>query len=422
MYKKLLIAFVILASTVSFSQTLSGRVSASMYTFERVDSANTATQYIRDYQQLFLNASYKQFSLKTSMNFEFGAKNSLDADPRLRVYNLYLEGRKLLDLATVRLGRQPIFSGFAGGVFDGALVKINKSNINFESYYGGLVPSYQELKVTSDWGNNYLFGGNLSANIHDFRLGVAYVDKNIKYADYYATRIDSNLNPINYLVQKNSAAYKYFSGEFSYLPEKSNLVVRSKYEYDVNLAKTSKVELEGEIPVTKDLDVVAYGNYREPHIRYNSIFSVFDYGNTKEGELGASYKLCTGYSLTGKFGYVKYKDDESSRLNVNVQSEYGSVGFRKAFGYSGELYAFDVNAAYGMCDGLLTPSVSVSYGEYKLSDNSNNNHITTVVGGVNVRPIRSFSIDIQGQYMDNPIYKNDVRLLLKLNYWFFTIL
>jgi hypothetical protein len=420
--KKCVLILIILLSTGTFAQTLSGHVNATVYSFERADSSQSMKKYIRDYNQLFLNASYKKFSLRTSMNLETGLKNSLDSDSRLRMYNFFLEGRNLWDFATIRIGRQPIFHGVASGIFDGALVKVSHKLITFETYYGGLVPSQQEFKLHKDWSNNFLVGVNASATVSDFNFGIGYVNKNYKSPDYYATRLDENFNSILYLVRKNSLQYQYMNADLSYAPEKSSLAVRSKYEYDINLQKTSKVELEGEIPVINNLDVVVYGNYREPRVKYNSIFSVFDYGNTKEGEIGATYKLLPGYSVTGKFGYVKYQDDESSRLNLGFQTKYGSLGFRKTFGYSGEIYAFDVNAGYTYFDGLLTPSVSLSYGKYKLVSYVDEKDLMSLVAGLNIRPFRAFSIDVQGQYMDNPIYSHDFRLLLKFNYRFFTIL
>ncbi len=420
--KKYVLFLIILLPAGAYAQTLSGHVNATVYSFERADSSHNMKQYLRNYDQLFLNASYNKFSLRTSMNVETGLKNSLDSDSRLRMYNFYLEGRNLWDWVTLRLGRQPVFHGVASGIFDGALVKISHSQMTFETYYGGLVPSQQEFKLHKDWANNFLVGTNFSAAINDFSVGLGYVNKNYKSPDYYATRLDENLNPILYLVRKNSAQYQYFNADASYMPEKTNVVVRTRYEYDLNLQKTSKVELEGEAPVMHNLSVVVYGNYREPRVKYNSIFSVFDYGSTKEGEVGATYRLIPGYSVTGKFGYVKYQDEESSRMNLGFQTRYGSLGFRKTFGYAGEIYAFDVNAGYTYFDGLLTPSVSMSYGKYKLVSYADEKDLVSLVAGVNIRPFRTFSIDVQGQYMDNPIYSHDFRLLLKLNYRFFTIL
>jgi hypothetical protein len=82
--------------------------------------------------------------------------------------------------------------------------------------------------------------------------------------------------------------------------------------------------------------------------------------------------------------------------------------------------ALSFYAAHSFLTGLLTPSVGVSYTSYKLSKDDNTNYITSFLAGVNVRPYRTLSFDLQGQYMDNKIYRNDFRYFLKLNYWFNT--
>jgi hypothetical protein len=68
----------------------------------------------------------------------------------------------------------------------------------------------------------------------------------------------------------------------------------------------------------------------------------------------------------------------------------------------------------------LTPSVGISYTNYQLFTDSETNHLTTLLAGFNYRPMRILSFDIQGQYMDNKIYRNDFRLFFKANYWFNT--
>jgi hypothetical protein len=64
--------------------------------------------------------------------------------------------------------------------------------------------------------------------------------------------------------------------------------------------------------------------------------------------------------------------------------------------------------------------VGLSFTGYKLSDDSEKNNLTSLLAGLNFRPWRELSLDLQGQYMDNQIYKNDFRFLIKANYWFNT--
>jgi hypothetical protein len=89
-------------------------------------------------------------------------------------------------------------------------------------------------------------------------------------------------------------------------------------------------------------------------------------------------------------------------------------------GYSGEMDAFSIYGAYSFWEGLLTPSLGFGYTGYKLSANSPQYNISTFMGGVNYRPIKTLSFDVQTQYFNNKIYKNDFRVFLKVNYWFNT--
>jgi hypothetical protein len=406
-------------SITTFSQNINGRFSSSIYSFERFESSDISNKYLRSYQTLNLNINKNIFSIRSYLTFESDLFKKLDYDPRFRFYNLYLEARNLFEVATLKIGRQPLFNSVAGGVFDGANIDLRYNGYKLTGYYGGNVPAYQKFELTKDWKNDYIYGGKFTINnIEDWRVALSYVNKNFRTYDYWATRLDENLNPITVLIQNNSNQYKFATAEVSY--EKKNVLnIDTRYDFDFNLIKTSKLEFNGRYTDIKNLGIDLYYNFREPRIRYNSIFSVFDYGNTQEIETGADYKLGE-YTVIGRFGYVKYKDDNSDRVTVGVNSPYGTLSYRKTFGYAGELDAVSIYAAHSFWEGLITPSVGLSFTTYKLSKDDNRNDLTTILGGFNFRPWRSFSVDIQGQFLNNKIYKNDFRMFFKLNYWFNT--
>lgn len=86
-------------------------------------------------------------------------------------------------------------------------------------------------------------------------------------------------------------------------------------------------------------------------IRYNSIFAVFDYGNTQEIELGADYQISKTFTLLGKFGNVQYKDENSQRVGLGISTAYGNINYRKTFGYAGELDAVSLYTGYTFLKG-----------------------------------------------------------------------
>ena len=407
-------------SVTGFGQFLiSGRVTSSAYSFTRFDTLLQSTSYVRGYQQSQLNFGYQNLSLHTSFNYENSYTKKMDYDPRLRFNNLYLESSKMWNFATFRLGRQPIYSALAGGVFDGLSAKLSSEDIIFDGFVGANIPAYQELKMISDWkDNNIIFSRLRYFPSQELTLGVSYVSKKFKSTDYRT--INEIIDPIKAKIFNNSQQFEYLNAEASY--EKDKLYLRTKYELDLNFAKTSKAEIECESPITGSLSGIVYTSYREPRINYNSIFSVFDFGSTVEAEGGLSYELMKNYSVSGRFGYTRYKDDNASRANVSYSTPYGSLSYRKTFGYAGELSSVSANTAYTFMSGAFTPSFSVSYTNYKLSADGPSQNLLSTLAGCNIRPLNYLSVDLQAQYMDNVYYKKDVRFLVKLNYWFHTVL
>ncbi|MCK5455811.1 MAG: hypothetical protein KAI45_01715, partial [Melioribacteraceae bacterium] len=143
-----------------------------------------------------------------------------------------------------------------------------------------------------------------------------------------------------------------------------------------------------------------------------------DYANTHEIEGGVDYKINPSFTVTGKVANVTYKDDNAQRFTIALNSTLGSISYRKTFGYAGELDAISLYTARTFLNGLLTPSIGLGYTTYKLSAEAEKNNIISLLAGFNVRPFKVLSFDLQGQFFNNKIYKNDYRLLFKLNYWF----
>lgn len=416
--KKLILVFLLAINTIVFAQNINGRFSSSVYTFERYDSLNSSENYVRAYEMLNLNLNYDKFSIRSFLNFETDLTKEQISDPRLRFYNLYLEARDLLNIATVKIGRQPIINNVVGGLFDGGSIILKHTDYKLSAFYGGNVPAYQKLEITNDFKNNFILGGKFTTTvIPNSQLSIGYVNKNFKPENYFTNRLDPNLNLIEVEIENKSNQYQFVTGELNYtMPEIVQTFFR--YDYDINFKQTSRFEFDARTEAVKNLGLNVYYNFREPKIRYNSIFSVFDYGNTHEIEVGADYKINQMITVIGKFGNVQYKDENSQRVAIGLSTSYGSVNYRKTFGYAGELDAISLYSGYTLFDGLLTPSVGLSYTNYKLSPEAESNSVTSLLVGTNIRPFRVLSFDLQGQYMDNKIYKNDLRLFFKLNYWF----
>ncbi|HCY77754.1 MAG TPA: hypothetical protein DHV28_17730 [Ignavibacteriales bacterium] len=367
---------------------------------------------------LNLNLNYDKVSVRSYLNFETDVMTKMESDPRLRFYNLYFEARDIMDLATFRLGRQPIINSVAGGIYDGASLTLKKTDFKLNAFFGGNVPAYQKLELIENFEENFLYGGKFTTTvIPNFQIGLGYVNKNFQPQKYIANRLNPDLNPIQVEIENKSNQYEFLTGEINYTQPKL-VSINTRYDYDLNFNQTSKVEFDARTDAVDRLGINVYYNYRLPKIRYNSIFAVFDYGNTHEIEIGADYQISKSLTVIGKFGNVQYKDENSQRVGIGLSTTYGNINYRKTFGYAGELDAVSLYSGYTFFEGLFTPSIGLSYTTYKLNPDDEANNLTTLMVGANIRPFRMLSFDLQGQYMDNKIYKNDLRLFFKLNYWF----
>lgn len=412
----LIILLVLLVCNVK-AQNVFGRLSSSAYFYETYTDKDNSANNIRSFNILNLTASKDKFALKTRLNFETDFSNSYEDDPRLRFYNLYLEGKNLFNLVTVKFGRQTLINSL-GSLFDGLSFKIKHKQISISAYYGGNVPAYQKLEFTDDLEKDYVLGAKVNYKAtKELKFGLDYINKNFKPEEYTADRLDENYDPIQSLIRRNSTQYHFLSANVYY--HKTNLLrLSAKAVYDLNFQQASRINFSGRVQATKKLGINVYYNYRESRISYNSIFSVFNYGNSQEIESGIDYKINKNFSLFGKYGYVKYKDDNSSRLSAGLNTRYGSLSYRKTFGYAGELDAISLYTAKSYLKGKITPSAGITYTTYKLDEDSDSETLIALNCGVNYRPVKKISFDFQTQFYNNKYYKNDLRFLLRANYFF----
>lgn len=417
---KKIVPLLLLLTIPLWAQNINGRLSSTVYSFERFESEDVSNNFLRFYQYGNFNLNKGQFTLRTSFLIEQDFVKKVKNDPRVRFSNLYLEGRDLLGLATLKIGRQPLYHSVASGLFDGVNLALKFWKFKFSGYYGGNVPAYQKLALIDDWKNNYLFGGKVQGQFGDLFVGVGYLNKNYKSEDYLTTRLDDNYYPQLVLVHPGSSQFEFFNTEVGY--DLNKFSINSRLFYDLNFYKISRFEFTSDINFINNLGINIYYAFREPLIRYNSYFTIFEslVKNNQEFDVGLNYRFNSSLMFIGKFGLVKYTDESSSRISLGASTAYGIISYTKNFGYSGELDGISAYTNYRFLNGLLTPSLGIGYSNYKLSANSEKQSALYLLFGTNIRPWRVLSFDLQGQYLNNKIYKSDFRFFFKINYWFNT--
>jgi hypothetical protein len=419
--RRLLFCFIVgIVPAVVVAQSINGRLTTSVYSWQRKDSAETSYAHLRGFQGAQFDFRYSDFSLHTYMQASTDLSNKLTEDPLVRFYNLYLRWRNIGGIGEFQLGRLPVFAGVGNGVIDGALAKaaLFDGKMAVTAYYGGILPLNQKLKLTDDISHNRMMGGQIIVNpMPAFHVGVSYMNRQIKPDIYTTSRITLD-STIPFTVDLAADAEEFISGDISYRFE-SLFSIYARYDYDLNLDRNGRIEFAGRLHVTESLWATANFIHRVPHISANSIFSVFNYTNSDEIEGGLVYNFAPTAQVYARFGHVAFKDAKTQRISLGGRWWYFEGGYSKNLGYAGALDGIHVNAVIPLMESKITGSCGVEYASYKLSDESETDKSISGVLGISYRPFTSISLDLQGQYCNNKIYKSDGRIFFRLNYWFF---
>jgi len=419
---RLFILVLIFCATRLDAQFVTGRLTTSFYGWQGRDANDARLNFMRGYENVQLNANSGNFSLGTNLQVSNDFATKIGTDPELRLSSLVLKAHHIADVLDISLGRQFIFAGVGNGIVDGADLKSTFLNgrIVAQAYGGYNVVETRTLNWNKSLANNSLFGAQITGNLLDNLLvGVSYMNRRRQPDAFTVVRLDSVFDP--YLVTLNSTPYveEYASVDASYdvLP---NVNVYGRGDYDVNLERVSRAELNAHVGVLSSLYVTADVLHREPRLEYNSIFAVFNSNSTQEVEGGVEYEVSPSVRTYARYGYVDYTDDNSQRLTVGGSYEFLSASFTRNFGFAGDLNGLAIQATYPLPDRIFIPMIAAGYGSYKISPDAATNNVFNGSLGLTYRPVPSFSANIQTQYMANRLYSNDVRIFLNATYWFST--
>lgn len=418
-----LISALFVVTVQGLAQRIQARFVTSAYAWQRQDTVGASSNHLYGYQAVQLSVSQSDFSFHTYLQGFNDFAGPLKNDPRLRVYNLSLKWSNIASIADVGVGRQFIWAGAGSGTIDGinASAKILDSKIRLKAYYGLLAPGGMKGSLIDNPGENNMFGGQ--AVLAPFEVGqfsVSYMRKSILPSTYKATRMDSLFNPYQIEIRPSASLEEIISGDASadYDGFGLPLSAYARYDFDVQLEKMSRFQFFTRIKPIECLGVTVEYLQREPRISFNSIFSVFAYNSLKEYDLGAEYEVFPTLQVFAKYGGVLFEGETSQQYTFGVNWTYVSASASRITGYNGKINAASVNAGYPLLENTLTPTVMLSYGRYKLSQEQAKRDVALAAGGgVVYRPLPLLSVDTQLQWIQNTIYKNDVRLFVRASYF-----
>ncbi|RMD99946.1 MAG: hypothetical protein D6814_04620, partial [Calditrichaeota bacterium] len=202
-----------------WAQSFSGRTITSFYAYQRNDTLNADSQHSRGYQGFQFNLRQKRFTLTTYGQVDYDFSTPLESDPKLRLFNFYLQWRQIAQMAELKLGRMPIFAGVGVGTIDGAQLKIRLGKWGYlKAFGGGLIPVHQKVKLIDDFSDNYMAGGQFRVfPAQGLNVSFSYLNKRQHRASYYAERADSVGNVFTQFVEPSNTAFEFAALDASWL-------------------------------------------------------------------------------------------------------------------------------------------------------------------------------------------------------------
>lgn len=399
------------------AQVVTGRLSTSFYTWEKFDTTDLSTVYLRGFQTVQLNVAQDDISLHTYLT---GALMTPDGGGLTRFYNLYLRWANIGNAVDLNAGRQAVYGGVGTGTIDGLSAKLHL----FENRvtvlgYAGAAPEIGYRGVRGNFHDNLSMGGQIvGAPLPDLRLGLSYLNRKEERDPYWALRArDTSYVPVPYYVTFEPDAEELLGADASYRYG-GVLSVYGRYDHDLKSERASRVQGYVRYQATGKLAFTGDYMHRLPRVSFNSIFSAFVQNAVDEIEGGVEYEVAPVVRAFGRLASVRYSDDNSTRWSIGVNSGYGSLSYAGGNGYAGEIQSFSLQAIYPLADNTIIPTLGAAYASYKLEKGQEAMDAWSFLAGGMYRPSGSFSIDLQGQVLANKVYARDLRGFVKFNYWF----
>ena len=410
----------ILGAASAPAQLVNGRFTTSFYTFQRFDTVGTSRTYLRAYQSAQLSMAQNDFSIHAYLQGSVNGTNQFGDNGNVRFYNLYLRWANIGKAVDLNLGRQAVYAGVGNGTIDGltARARIWNDQITVTGY-GGATVNDGYTGIRKDWHDNLNLGGQVVTTlVPGARIGLSYMNKREEADPYWTLRArDTTFTPVPYYIANESVARQLGSADASWWYG-DVVSVYGRYDYDFNYSETSRGQGSIRVNVTPAVALTGDYVYRKPQISFNSIFSAFTMNATSQVEGGVEYGFSPLLRAFGKLGVVSYTDTTSMTWTFGFNTGYGSVSYSGSNGFAGALQSFSVMGAYPCTGSIVVPSLGLTYTSYRLSAEDEKDNALAVLVGATVRPVRNFTFDVQGQWMKNRLYDRDMRLQVKLMYWF----
>ncbi len=403
----------------TYAQTMNARFTTVVYTYEQQENDSSSANHLRAYQLAQLTIGkmgLPNLSFHTYLQLSGDLLDEAKSDPRLWIYNCYLNLKDIADAVDLSVGRQRIYAGVGYGTVDGLQVLYHmKDYFKIKMYAGMLAPLRKSDDIEELKTENLSYGFHLtSSKINKLNLGLSFTNLSRPQVKYSSTGLYTGDFRIDYPLPALQKQLLGLDVSSDILPK---VRLNGRLDFNLRSDEVKRGEFGARYFINRDLEIGLDYIYRMPYVDYNSIFSVFEMNANQELAFHTSYRWSAFY-FTLQFADVLFEGDDSQRFGAGCSWKSYYLGFHHRSGYGGNSDGLTANVSYPIRDQLRL-SLSSYFTSYRLFETDSREQAIAGAAGVNWMPVRNLTIQAETQLLKNERFSHDIRFYFRGSYALF---
>lgn len=381
-----------LSSTVA-AQTarFEGRLRSELYSWSEQNH-----DHIRPYLSLssryliYQGAAQQLVSFNSYLRWTSDFSDKLPSDPRTSIYDAYLHFRNYPNKFDIKLGRQFVYTPLGAGSIDGARLTYQLSNKWEIDIFGGSSVSRIESDKVRTLSDFAMFGSRLQWRYSPkVTFGMHWMLKRAYGGvDYHRLGLDG----------------RYRSGDMSFYGRATldhqdlrpgELLGRGTYRHGKNYLS---LELQ----------------YRQPHVRANSLFSLFKSETYQRMRIEARHRVWRDFEIVARGSLGLFSNKDSWRGSFGFRSRLFDLGYYYQSGFAGDNYGVTGYCFLPEYNGWRAYG-NLSLNRYRVQEEqTERSDAHSAALGLQRDIGHRFIVLGECQYLSNAVTESDVRFLLRI--------
>lgn len=385
------------SSTLQAGTKINARLRTNIYAWQGRSLEDR--DHLRLYQSFVFNAhdlGVKNLSFHTYLRTMHDFRSESNIDAANKIYNAYVDWKKIGDIVDLRLGRQFVHFGVGSMTFDGLKMTFTKRRAFVLSAYVGSETPFSREADTQSFSKNSVWGTYLNtAALFNTRIGLSYIQKE------RGGRI--RWKQIGFTVDRSVGSFITFLSRYDF-----NLDTKDLHEalIRVRFRKTDRFLFYSDI------------GRRKPRIDADSYFRIFNPIPYDWLQLGGSYGISHGTRLHAEYRLTRLEDEQSSRISLSADLGMFQVGIMTRSGYGGSQFGIFGGASRDFGQ-RLSLAARINFSRFSLEEivGDMENALFSYVR-IGYVPQKSLRTELSVQHLMNPQHERELRALATVVYSF----